>query len=190
MSMKTEWSNVSFYYHPVFLEHLVGVQHPESPERLKSILSHLQKKRIYDKLDVRMPNTPDIFWLEKIHPKDLKSRLAKSIVTDFWGKKEAERAAEEFEKVFKHKEVPSEVEDIEIRIKEKMKVADYLLIDLLVEQNIFSSRGEAKRMIRQGGIYLEGQRVADLDLKVNLLKEEGLILKIGKRKFYRLKAKQ
>jgi len=127
---------------------------------------------------------------EKIHPKDLKSRLAKSIVTDFWGKKEAERAAEEFEKVFKHKEVPSEVEDIEIRIKEKMKVADYLLIDLLVEQNIFSSRGEAKRMIRQGGIYLEGQRVADLDLKVNLLKEEGLILKIGKRKFYRLKAKQ
>jgi acetoin utilization deacetylase AcuC-like enzyme len=66
--MKTEWSNVSFYYHPVFLEHLVGVHHPESPERLKSILSYLQKQGIYEKLDVRMPKTPDLFWIEKIHP--------------------------------------------------------------------------------------------------------------------------
>lgn len=126
---------------------------------------------------------------EKAHPKDLKSRLAESLVTDFWGKKEAEQAAEEFERVFKHKEIPLEVEDIEIHVKDKAKVADYPLIDLLVEQNIFPSRGEAKRMIRQGGIYLDGQRIADLDLKVNLPKEQGLILKIGKRKFYRLKAK-
>jgi tyrosyl-tRNA synthetase len=126
---------------------------------------------------------------EKAHPKDLKCQLAESIVTDFWGKKEAERAAEEFERVFKHKEIPLEVEDIEIHVKDKAKVTDYPLIDLLVEQNIFPSRGEAKRMIRQGGIYLDGQRIADLDLKVKLPKEQELILKIGKRKFYRLKAK-
>jgi tyrosyl-tRNA synthetase len=126
---------------------------------------------------------------EKAHPKDLKSRLAESIVTDFWGKKEAEQAAEEFERVFKHKEIPSKVEDIEVHVKDKAKAADYPLIDLLVEQNIFPSRGEAKRMIRQGGVYLDGQRIADLNLKVNLPKEKGLILKIGKRKFYRLKAK-
>jgi len=125
---------------------------------------------------------------EKAHPKELKSRLAKSIVADFWEKKEAERAAEEFERVFKHKEIPSEVEDLEIRVKDKAKVADYPLIDLLVEQNIFPSRGEAKRMIRQGGVYLDGERITDLDLKVSLPKEEGLILKIGKRKFYKLKA--
>jgi len=126
---------------------------------------------------------------EKAHPKDLKSQLAKLIVNDFWGKKEAERAAEEFERVFKHKKIPSEIENIEINNKEKVKVAEYPIIDLLVDQSIFLSRGEAKRMIRQGGVYLEGERVTDLDLRVNLLKEEGLILKIGKRKFYRLKAK-
>ncbi len=125
----------------------------------------------------------------KVHPKDLKCRLAESIVSDFWGKKEAERAAEEFERVFKHKEIPSEIEEIEIQVKDKAEVSDYPLIDLLVEQNIFPSRGEAKRMIRQGGIYLKGQRITDLDLRVNLPKEQELILKIGKRKFYRLKAK-
>ncbi|NIM90790.1 MAG: tyrosine--tRNA ligase [Candidatus Aminicenantes bacterium] len=126
---------------------------------------------------------------EKAHPKDLKSQLAESIVADFWGKKAAEQATEEFERVFKHKEVPSEVEDIEIQVKDKAEVADYPLIDLLVEQNIFPSRGEAKRMIRQGGIYLDGQRIADLNLKVSLTKDQALILKIGKRKFYRLRAK-
>jgi tyrosyl-tRNA synthetase len=126
---------------------------------------------------------------DKVNPKDLKSRLAKSIVTDFWGKKDAQRAADEFIRVFKHKEIPSEIEDIEIKAKDRVKIDDYPIVDLLVEQNIFPSRGEAKRMIRQGGVYLEGQRVTNLDLKVNLPKKEGLILKIGKRKFYRLKAK-
>jgi len=127
---------------------------------------------------------------EKAHPKDLKSQLAKSIVTDFWGEKEATRAAEEFERVFKHKEIPSEIEDIEIRVKDEVKATDYPLLDLLVEQNIFPSRGEAKRMIRQGGVYLNGQRVTDFGLKIDLKKERELILKIGKRKFYELKAKK
>jgi tyrosyl-tRNA synthetase len=126
---------------------------------------------------------------EKAHPKQLKSQLAESVVSDFWGKGDAEKAAEEFERVFKHKEIPSEPEEIEIKVKDKVKVGDISLIDLLVDNNIFSSRGEAKRMIRQGGVYLDGQRITDLSSTLNPGEKTEFILKIGRRKFYKLKSK-
>jgi len=133
----------------------------------------------------------------KINPRDLKARLAGSIVSDFWEKKEAKKAAQEFDRVFKHKEVPSEIEDIEIKelkgritakseVKAKLQVTP--LIDLLVDKNILPSRGEAKRMIRQGGVYLDGERIEDIGFEIDLSKKKEQILKIGKRKFFRLKS--
>jgi len=119
----------------------------------------------------------------KVNPKDLKSRLARSIVADFWGNQEAEKAAEEFERVFKNKEIPSEIEVIEV------KATEIPLIDLMVNQNIFPSRGEAKRIIRQGGVYLDGQRVEDIGLKIDLRKNAERVLKIGKKNFYKIKRK-
>jgi len=139
---------------------------------------------------------------EKINPKNLKSKLSMSIVSDFWGKEKAEAAAAEFERVFKGKELPAEIEDIEIQVKKvelKAKVkapkvearATVIpLMDLLVERNIFPSRKEAKRVIRQGGVYLGGQRIEDVAFKIDLSKKSDLILKIGKRKFYRIVKKK
>ncbi len=126
---------------------------------------------------------------EKINPKDLKSKLAKLIVTDFWSKKEAERVAQEFERVFKQKKAP---EDLAIPVSETLKVSDSSkveireLIDFLVKRNIFPSRGEAKRILRQGGFYIEGQRVEDLETKKDLSKKNTFTIKIGKKKFYKL----
>lgn len=117
----------------------------------------------------------------RVNPRDLKSRLARSIASDFWGEREAEKAAEEFERVFKNKELPTEIEEIAV------KPAKTLLVDLLVDKNIFSSRGEAKRVIRQGGVYLDGQRIEDIQLNIDMKKQSESILKIGKKKFYRLK---
>ena len=117
----------------------------------------------------------------RVNPRDLKSRLARSIAADFWGEREAEKAAEEFERVFKNKELPTEIEEIAV------KPAKTLLVDLLVDKNIFSSRGEAKRVIRQGGVYLDGQRIEDIQLNIDMKKQSESILKIGKKKFYRLK---
>jgi len=118
---------------------------------------------------------------KKINPKDLKSRLATSIVTDFWGDSEAKRAAQEFERIFKHKDLPTEMEEMTIPAETTS------LIDLLVEQHILPTRGEAKRMIRQGGVYLDGERIEDIGFKVERKDKKGRILKVGKRKFYRLK---
>lgn len=120
---------------------------------------------------------------EKLNPKDLKSRLAQSLVSDFWGKKEAEKAAQEFDRIFRKKEIPSEIEEIEVQAQ------DILLVDLLANQKIFPSRAETKRMMRQGGVYLDEQRIEDINHKLDLRKKSEYILKIGKRKFYKIKPK-
>ena len=117
---------------------------------------------------------------EKIHPKDPKSRLAQLIVSDYWGKNEAKKAAEEFERVFKNKEVPSKIEEKEVT------TSHIPLIDFLVNQNIFPSRAEAKRTIRQGGIYLDGERIKDIAFIIDFKEKSEFILKIGKKKFYKI----
>lgn len=119
----------------------------------------------------------------RINPKDLKSKLAQIIVSDFWGEKEAIKAAQEFDKVFKHRKSPSDMEKIE-GLSPGVR-----LIDLLVDRGIFPSRGEAKRMIRQGGVYIDGERIEDLDIKLNFKKADEVILKIGKKKFYKIRPK-
>ena len=133
--------------------------------------------------------------VHKASPRDLKAKLAKTIVSDFWGEKEAEKAEQEFERVFKHKEEPTEMETLTINVEDKIRIEakhhvteeGYPLLNLLVEKNIFPSRGEAKRMIRQGGVYLDGERIEDIDFKIDWKKKKEWNLRIGKRKFFKLK---
>ncbi len=176
------------------LDNYVGITEPpnEIYGKIMSISDPLMF-RYYELLtDIPLPQIKD--WRkevqeEKINPKDLKSELAKLIVTDFWSKKEAESVAQEFERVFKQKKTP---EDLALSISEKIKVSDSSnveireLIDFLVNQDIFPSRGEAKRIIRQGGFYIEGRRIEDLESKIDLSKKKRFDLKIGKKKFYRI----
>ncbi|MFO7981534.1 MAG: tyrosine--tRNA ligase [Candidatus Aminicenantes bacterium] len=118
---------------------------------------------------------------EDINPRDLKAELAKSIVKDFWGREESEKAAREFDRVFKQNKAPSEMEKIDL---ETEKIP---LVDLLTEKNIFSSRGEAKRAIRQGGVYIDKNRIKDIAFTIDLTNNDEIILKIGKKRFYKIK---
>lgn len=169
------------------LDNYVGITEPPSEifGKIMSISDPLMYR--YFELLTDVPLSQIKKWKReakenRINPKDLKSQLAKSVVSDFWGKENAEKVAQEFERVFKHRETPSEMEEI---IMPKSKTE---LIDFLVNKNIFPSRGEAKRTIRQGGVYLDGERVTDITLKVDFEKKKEAILKIGKRKFYKLKS--
>jgi len=121
---------------------------------------------------------------EKLNPKDLKSRLAKMIVADFWGEAEAAKAVQEFDLVFKQKEIPS---DLTVHVVDPGKIAEsggVSIIDVLEE--ILTSRGEAKRMIRQGGIYINGSRIDSIELMLDFKKKNEYILKIGKRRFFKI----
>ncbi|MCJ7611890.1 MAG: tyrosine--tRNA ligase, partial [Candidatus Aminicenantes bacterium] len=117
----------------------------------------------------------------KINPRNLKAQLAEKLAADFWGRPEAKRALEEFEKVFKRKETPEDIKEITVG------GGPVPLIDLLVDKKILPSRGEAKRLIQQGGITLDNRRVDDIAQKISIKPGQSLILKVGKRKFFRIK---
>jgi tyrosyl-tRNA synthetase len=124
---------------------------------------------------------------EKLNPKDLKSKLAKMIVADFWGEAEAENAVQEFDKVFKQKEIPS---DLTVHVVDPGKIAESAEVNIIdVLEEILASRGEAKRIVRQGGIYVDGSRIDDIEKKLDFSKKDDYILKIGKRRFYKIVSK-
>jgi tyrosyl-tRNA synthetase len=121
----------------------------------------------------------------RVNPRDLKADLARSIITDFWGKAEAEAAALEFDRVHRRKEVPTDIDRhvLAISAADAARIKD--IVTLLVAKANVPSRGEAKRLIQQGGVYLDGVRVDDIGLKVDLAARPDHIIKIGKRKFYK-----
>jgi acetoin utilization deacetylase AcuC-like enzyme len=65
--MAHTWQKLFFYYHPVFLEHLPGLRHPENPDRLNGILQYLQEQKIWEKLSHKTPSPADPKWIETSH---------------------------------------------------------------------------------------------------------------------------
>ncbi|MBM4424528.1 MAG: tyrosine--tRNA ligase [Chloroflexi bacterium] len=105
------------------------------------------------------------------HPRDIKMSLAWEIVSAFYGDAAADAAQEHFRTVFQKGGVPDELS--EIRLDGEVK-----LVELLVSSNLVKSKNEARRLIEQGGVKMEGQTVSD----VNAMASEGL-LQVGKRAF-------
>jgi len=119
---------------------------------------------------------------KSVNPKEIKKILAKEIISFFYDKKKAEEAEKEFEQVFEDKKLPSEIEEVRID-EEKMNV-----LDLLVKLNLASSKGEAKRLVEQGGVRaIKGDKVQELsDWQLEIQIEKGLIVQVGKRNFKRI----
>ncbi len=171
------------------LGNYVGINEPpqEMFGKLMSISDELMYR--YYELLTDVPTDQIETWKQQaregnVNPRDLKAQLARMIVADFWGEEEARKASEEFDRIFKHKEIPEEMEEKIVKVnKETPKVE---LVETMFNLGLVPSRGEAKRLIRQGGVYLDGQRVESIDYQLDANKPEQ-ILKIGKRKFYRLK---
>lgn len=124
----------------------------------------------------------------RINPRDLKAKLAWMIVADFWGKEAADRAAQEFDRVFRRKELPQEMEEIPITFSEGSQEDLVIpIVDLLVNYRLVPSRSEAKRLIRQGGVDLDGQRIEDINLRIDFSQQKEHVLRLGKKRFFRLK---
>lgn len=113
-----------------------------------------------------------------VHPLNAKKQLAFEIVRRFHNEEKAIKAKEEFEKVFSKKEVPDEIE--EFRITEEK-----LLVDILFEAKLVSSKSEAKRMIQQNAVQIDGNKVIDINYKISP-SSISKIIKVGKRKFLKI----
>jgi tyrosyl-tRNA synthetase len=114
------------------------------------------------------------------NPKDQKVRLAAMIAADFWGQAEADKAVAEFDRIFKQKGLPEEIAEIAVAHLPTN------LLDVIAANNILPSRGEAKRMVRQGGVYLDGERIDDIGYTLDLKPGQEAILKLGKKRFFKI----
>ena len=118
------------------------------------------------------------------HPKDAKSNLAKEIVARFHGKDAAVKAASEFDRVFKSKGLPEAIEERAITIQTE----EIGIVDLLKTARLTPSTSEARRLIQQGGINVDGERISDINLKLSAGKT--YLFQIGKRRFARVGIKR
>jgi len=116
--------------------------------------------------------------LKKINPNILKKQLAFEVTKIYHSEKKAENAKEEFNKVFKEKKIPTKIQ--EIRIKEK----SLNVLDLLVKTKLVSSKSEAKRLILQKGVKVDGIVQANWQETIQIKK--GMVIQTGKRKFIKV----
>ncbi len=112
------------------------------------------------------------------NPMKYKLRLAKEIVKRYHSEEDANKAEEEFIKVFSKKEIPEELEVFEV---DKNEIN---LLDFLKDKNIIQSKSEGRRLFEQGGIYVDGKRFNDPSFLLKIDKEN--IIKVGKRKFIKV----
>jgi len=130
----------------------------------------------------------EIVELKKAHPRKSKEDLAKRIISDFHGPQAAEDAAAEFRKVFSEKQLPDEMEEISIPAGSQDVLA------LLRNTQMVASNSEARRLIRQGAVsFIKGtgnsQKLSDETAQIMLEPDGEYILKVGARKFKKIKVK-
>ena len=117
----------------------------------------------------------------RTNPRDLKRRLARELVTLYHSAEDARMAQEEFDRIFVKKDLPNEIPETTVQTEN----GSIGIIDLLTSAKLVSSRGEARRMIEQGAVSINGVRVPDDKAMVAVRGE--VVVKVGKRKFMRIK---
>jgi tyrosyl-tRNA synthetase len=115
------------------------------------------------------------------NPRDVKRYLARTLVRMYHNAQAAQTAEQEFDQIFIDKKLPAEIPEFSLPHKA------YRLDDLLVETKTAASKGEARRLIQQGGVTIDNERIEDPFKNISLAKE--IILKVGKRKFARVKSR-
>jgi len=122
-----------------------------------------------------------------VNPMNLKKRLAHEIVRQFHGKQAADEAQEHFTQVFQKREIPKETHTVELRdtiaLRDEAEIeVQRDITSLLFEAGLAKSRSEANRLLAQGAIEVDGEKVSS-----NLVTlKDGSIIKVGKRRFLRM----
>ena len=114
----------------------------------------------------------------KGNPRDAKVALASEIVRMYHGEGQAQKAKEEFERVFSRKEPPMEIPEY------ALKGNPISLIDVLVGAKLAKSKGDARRLVEQGGVEINGKVEKDWQKAVAF--KGGEVIQAGKRKFIRV----
>jgi len=114
----------------------------------------------------------------KLHPREVKANLAERIVALYHSEKDGQHARQEFDQIFKSKGLP---EDIEVVCLPQKKMD---IVSVLAAAKLVASKGEGRRLIEQGGVRVNNEKVSDAAMELDL--GEPVLIQCGKRKFVRV----
>jgi tyrosyl-tRNA synthetase len=118
-----------------------------------------------------------------MNPRDAKIRLAKLVIGDFHSEDDAEKAEQNFINRFSKGNLPDEIEETAI------PAAAYKIADLLIETEMVESKGEAKRLIKQGGVRLNEEKVEHAGIEVLIDPANETLIQVGKLRFLKVRGK-
>lgn len=114
---------------------------------------------------------------DEVNPRDIKMQLAREIVTLYHGTEAAIQAEERFKSVFQKGQIPADILTVDVN-KDGLDIAS-----IIVENGLVQSKSEVRRLVNQGGVKINGVKVADLN---NIPNESKLVIQIGKKKFIKI----
>jgi tyrosyl-tRNA synthetase len=118
-----------------------------------------------------------------VHPRDAKMKLAHTLVRMYHGEAAADEAAEHFKSVFQQGDLPEDIEEA-VLSSDRLDNGKIWVVKLLAELKLVASNAEARRMIQQGAVKINQQKVENVDQETEI--EAGSIVQVGKRKFARV----
>ena len=121
---------------------------------------------------------------KEINPKEVKMRLGQEILKLYHPGVNTKEVAQEFNRIFRDKKLPQEIEEIVLGSKE-LKNGKIWIVKLLKELKLVSSHGQARRLIIQGGVSIDQKKIMDPDMGLEV--KDGAVVKVGKKKFVKIK---
>ena len=118
----------------------------------------------------------------KRHPMDVKADLAQTIISNYHGTAAAQAAREEFNRVFRNKEIPEDIETKEMSVSP----TPMRLTKLLAALSLAPSVAEAQRLVESGAVHINDQRITNVKAEVDFSKAVDYTFKVGKRRFLKL----
>jgi len=176
------------------LDNYVGISEP--PEAIFGKLMSISDELMWRYLELLSFESLETLakWKKEVsggrNPRDIKVLFAREIVTRFHSAEAAERAQADFEMRFKHGATPEGIPEIIVKVQgvdrksTPGKVPEMAITKVLKESQLVSSASEALRMIEQGGVRINGEKVTDKGLSVK--RGDTVVLQVGKRKFARV----
>lgn len=117
---------------------------------------------------------------KSVNPRDIKRRLAREIVTLYHSHDDAVSAEKEFDKIFVKKDIPDEIEERAYGIPD----TGVSILQLLSDTDLASSKSEARRLVEQGGVSIDGEKISDS--KAIIKANKPITVKVGKRRFLKI----
>jgi tyrosyl-tRNA synthetase len=164
------------------LDNYIGIS--DSPKEMYGKTLSIPDSLMFDffvlATDVPSAELSDIRKQIAQNPRDTKRRLARELVTMYHSAVAAAAAESEFDRIFIKKDIPDVIDEIGYGVRG----STVNIVQLLVDVKLAASKGEARRLLEQGGVTMNGERI--IDAKTEVLFDADKVVKVGKRKFVKI----